>query len=67
MSLDGYNQANGLEKKDICKDIIETILKSGGRFLKKRPNDGNWIEIHDDDEILDRVVRGFRNARSRKG
>ena len=50
----------------ICKDIIETILKSGGRFLKKNGEDGSWVEIHDETEIIDRVSRGFRNYKSRR-
>ena len=65
-NLDAYNRANLFEKKHIREGIVETIFQSEGRFLKKRAEDGRWIEIQDQTEIMERVCRGFRNSKARR-
>mmetsp|Transcript_8149 Transcript_8149/g.22114 ORF Transcript_8149/g.22114 Transcript_8149/m.22114 type:complete len:114 (-) Transcript_8149:891-1232(-) len=52
-------------KTQICMDIIQAVKDSGGRFLRRDPDDPNWwIEVVDD-VAREKVAMGFRNI-SRK-
>jgi hypothetical protein len=50
------------EKKNFTQEIVQTIQKSSGRFLKRDP-DGWWQEVPDED-ALEKVSKTFGSTRA---
>jgi hypothetical protein len=47
-------------KNDLSHDIVKIVKESGGRFLKRKKGDVEWIEV-DDVIAREKVNNGFRN------
>ena len=64
-----YDNSTISEKGRIRKQIMEHIHSSGGRFIRRAGEGGEynryWTEISEA-EILDRIRRGFRNNKALK-
>mmetsp|Transcript_11395 Transcript_11395/g.28808 ORF Transcript_11395/g.28808 Transcript_11395/m.28808 type:complete len:228 (+) Transcript_11395:122-805(+) len=67
-----YHSASKKEEKtEIAKQIFETVIMSGGRFLKRSPNDKlppketSWI-VAEDEEGREKVSNVFRNFNKQK-
>lgn len=61
MQMDAYEAANRLEKTYITEQIVEAIMSSDGRFLK-RDDGGDWEEV-DHETARKKVAHAFRNRR----
>lgn len=48
------------EKSDIIREVVETILNSGGRFLKQETDGAAWSEVSFKESCI-KVSHGFRN------
>ncbi len=59
--LDHYLTASRLEKGLIVDNIVESVLSSGGKFLKQEINSGPWLEVGTK-KARERVGHAFRDA-----
>ena len=59
--LDHYLTASRLEKGLIVDNIVESVLSSGGKFLKQKISSGPWLEVGTK-KARERVGHAFRDA-----
>ena len=63
MHMDKYETSNKYGKTDVSERVMRLIRESSGRFLKRAPNNGGWIEVDDPTEVRDKVSHAFRARR----
>ena len=61
MHGDRYDKADRFTKTVLAGVVVESLRKSGARFLQR--GECGWTEIVDDSICRDKVSHGFRNRR----
>lgn len=58
-SMEYMKATSNLDKWKVRKDVIEAILESGGRFLKKDDGCPGWWVEASDKEVHDKIQKAF--------
>jgi hypothetical protein len=65
--IERFKQAGSTygHKNEICKEVIQMIRDSGGRFLKRCEDENGW-EVVTDQLVMEKVSHAFRTRKYRQ-